>query len=50
MAVVSTLKQYSVKSWAAAVAIVGLLAGFPAISSWLAEEEQDCLGTNGLDW
>ncbi len=41
MTVVSTLKQYSVKSWAAAVAIVGLLAGLPAISSWLAEMRAD---------
>ncbi|WP_053147772.1 hypothetical protein [Pseudomonas sp. P97.38] len=41
MTAVSTLKQYSVKSWAALVAIVGLMAGFPAISTWLADMRAD---------
>jgi hypothetical protein len=41
MTTVSTLKQYSVKSWAALVAIVGLMAGFPTISSWLADMRAD---------
>ncbi|MBV4553797.1 hypothetical protein HU742_021880 [Pseudomonas sp. SWRI102] len=41
MTAVSTLKQYSLKSWAAIVAVVGLLAGFPSISSWLAEMRAD---------
>jgi hypothetical protein len=41
MTVASTLKQYSIKSWAGVVAIVGLLAGFPTISSWLADMRAD---------
>ncbi|WP_260963323.1 hypothetical protein [Pseudomonas citri] len=41
MTTVSTLKQYSVKSWAALVAVVGLMAGFPAISTWLADMRAD---------
>lgn len=41
MTAVSTLKQYSLKSWAAIVAVVGLLAGFPSISTWLAEMRAD---------
>jgi len=41
MTVVSTLRQYSVKSWAVAVAIVGLMAGIPSISSWLSELRND---------
>ncbi|TWC22623.1 hypothetical protein FBY06_105156 [Pseudomonas sp. SJZ085] len=41
MSIVSTLKQYSVKGWAAVVAIVGLMAGLPSISSWLADMRAD---------
>ncbi|MDB6442971.1 hypothetical protein PII47_06215 [Pseudomonas sp. 21TX0197] len=41
MTFVSTLRQYSIKGWAAVVAIVGLMAGIPSISSWLAEIRAD---------